>query len=217
MIRVLLVHEIRLMCNIIAAVLEDESEIKVVGRVTSVGEALARASYCDVVVVSSRMPDDGTQKLIATLSETHPSVKVVVLGLAESPDRVLPYVEAGATGYVRRNDSVNELLRRIRAAYEDRALVSPEVAAALMSRVAELAQVLEGIKPESGEAADLTPREREIVELLAQDLTNQEIADRLVIEVGTVKNHVHSILQKLDANSRSDAAAYWAIIGEIGQ
>jgi len=217
MIRVLLVSEIRLMCNVIAAVLEDESDIKVVGRVTSVDEALARASFCDVVVASSRMPDDGTQKLIATLSETHPSVKVVVLGLAESPDHVLPYVEAGATGYVRRNDSVDELLRRIRAAYEDRALVSPEVAAALMSRVAELAQVLENVKPEIGEAAELTPREREILELLAQNLSNQEIADRLVIEVGTVKNHVHSVLQKLDASNRSDAAAYWAIIGETGQ
>jgi len=217
MIRVLLVHEIRLMCNVIAAVLEDESDIEVVGRVASIDEALARASVCDVVVTSSRMPDDGTRQLIETLTETHPAVKVVVLGLAESPNRILPYVEAGATGYVRRDDSVDELVKRIRAAYQDRALVSPEVAAALMSRVTELTQVLDGVRTGVAETADLTPREREILELLAQDLTNQEIADRLVIEVGTVKNHVHSILQKLDVSGRSDAAAYWAILSETGQ
>jgi two-component system NarL family response regulator len=197
-----------------AAVLEDESDIKIVGRVTSVDEALARASFCNVVVVSSRMPNDGTQRLIGALAENEPAVKIVVLGLAESPDQILPYVEAGATGYVRRNDSVDALLERIRAAHRDRALVSPEIAAALISRVAELAEVLDGVKPEVGQAAELTPREREILELLAQDLTNQEIADRLVIEVGTVKNHVHSILEKLDVGSRSDAAAYLSFIDD---
>jgi two-component system nitrate/nitrite response regulator NarL len=60
----------------------------------------------------------------------------------------------------------------------------------------------------------LTPREREILELIGQGLTNQEIADRLVIEVGTVKNHVHSILQKLEVGNRQDAAAYLALIEE---
>jgi DNA-binding NarL/FixJ family response regulator len=85
-----------------------------------------------------------------------------------------------------------------------------------MSRVAEYAQLLDQVETGVGEAADLTPREQEILELISQGLTNKQIAKRLVIEVGTVKNHVHSILQKLDASSRHEAAATWAIVKEGG-
>jgi RNA polymerase sigma factor (sigma-70 family) len=83
-----------------------------------------------------------------------------------------------------------------------------------MTRVTELAQLFGEIESGINEAIDLTPREREILELIGQGLTNQEIADRLVIEVGTVKNHVHSILQKLDVSSREAAASHLALIRE---
>jgi DNA-binding NarL/FixJ family response regulator len=213
-IRVLLVNEMRLVSNVIASVLEDESDIEVVGRVTSLDEALALATESDVVLVSTRLPDDGALKLTSAVAEADPSVKVLVLGLGESKERVLRYVEAGAKGYVLKNDSVDELLSRIRAAQRGRALVSPKIAAALMSRVTELAQLFADIESGINEAVDLTPREHEILELIGQGLTNQEIADRLVIEAGTVKNHVHSILQKLDVSSREDAASYLALIKE---
>jgi len=213
-IRVLLVNEMRLVSNVIASVLEDEPDIKVVGRAASVDEALALATESDVVLVSTRLPDSGALKLTSAIAEADPSVKVLVLGLGESKERVLRYVEAGADGYVLKNDSVDDLLRHIRAAQRGKALVSPKIAAALMSRVTELAQLFAEIESGLSESADLTPREREILELIGQGLTNQQIADRLIIEVGTVKNHVHSILQKLDVSSREDAASYLALIRE---
>ena len=81
-----------------------------------------------------------------------------------------------------------------------------------MARVNQLAhQFAEVSAPES---IDLTPREREVLKLVGQGLSNEEIGSRLVIEVGTVKNHVHSILKKLNVKSRKDAAALWAIIAE---
>jgi RNA polymerase sigma factor (sigma-70 family) len=213
-IRVLLVNEMRLVSNVIASVLEDEPDIEVVGRAASVDEALALATESDVVLVSTRLPDDGALKLTSAIAEADPSVKVLVLGLGESKGRVLRYVEAGADGYVLKNDSVDDLLEHIRAAQKGKALVSPKIAAVLMTRVTELAQLFAEIESGINEAIDLTPREREILELIGQGLTNQEIADRLVIEVGTVKNHVHSILQKLDVSSREDAASYLALIKE---
>ena len=212
MIRVLLVNEIRLIGNVIASALEDESDVEIVGGVTSLDEALALAPKSDVVLVSTRLPEDGALKLTGAIAEAHPSVKVLVLGLAETKGQVLQYVEAGAAGYVLKDDSVGDLLSCIRAAQSGEALVSPNIAAALMSRVGELAQLFADVESGISEAADLTPREREILELIGQGLTNQEIADRLVIEVGTVKNHVHSILQKLEVGNRQDAAAYLALI-----
>jgi two-component system NarL family response regulator len=213
MIRVLLVNEIRLMCNVIASVLEDEPDIVVVGRATSMEEALDMATeHYDVALVSTRLPDNGALTLIQSLVEAEPSVKILALGLSETKEQVLRFVEAGADGYVLKDNSVDALLKHIRSVQRGKALVSPEIAGALMSRVTEWARLFEDIETGIAETADLTPREREILDLIAHGLTNQEIADRLVIEVGTVKNHVHSILQKLDVSSRQDAAAYLAVI-----
>lgn len=213
-IRVLLAIEMRLMANVIAATLEDDGDIKVIGTATTAEQALALAPACDVALISTRLPDNSGVEVTQAIAQAYPEVKILVLGLAESETEILQYVEAGAIGYVLKDDSADELVNNIHAAYGDEALVSPEIAAALMTRVNELAQLFAdtAAMPES---AELTPREQEVLHLIARDFTNQEIADQLVIEVGTVKNHVHSILKKLNVNSRQDAAAYWAIIDEV--
>lgn len=214
MIRVLLVNEIRLMCNVVAAALEDEPDIKVVECATSVEEALEKIYHenIDIVLVSTRLPDRGALRLTEAVTETNPTMAVLVLGVTEKKERVLQYVEAGAVGYIVRDDTVEDMLAAIRAAQKGNALVSPEIASALMERVSELAGMFADLETGVIESADLTSREVEVLELLGQNLTNQEIAERLVIEVGTVKNHVHSILNKLDVSTRDEAATYLALI-----
>ncbi len=214
-IRVLLTNEIRLMANVVAAILEEEDDIQVVGTATTAEQVLALAPTCDVVLISTRLTDGTALEVTQAIAQAYPEVKVLVLGLAESETEILQYVEAGAKGYVLKDDSVDELIRNIRAAHNNEALVSPEITAALMTRVSELAQLFAETAAVP-EAVELTPREREVLHLIGQDFTNQEIADQLVIEVGTVKNHVHSILKKLNVNSRQDAAAYLAILEEEG-
>jgi RNA polymerase sigma factor (sigma-70 family) len=208
MIRVGLINSIRILANVIAAVLENEPDIDVVGCTTTLDEALALAPRCDILVVSTRLPDNGALHITQAVTATHLPTKVLILGLAESKEEVLHYVEAGAAGYVLQNDSVEALLAKLRSTYAGTAMISPEIAGALLSRVAELAQDSEraGILPNT--KIDLTAREREILSLIGQGLTNQQIAEQLTIEVGTVKNHVHRILNKLNVADRQTAASF---------
>ena len=208
MIRVLLVNDITLVSNLIAALLEGIDDIAAVGSVTTVEEALDRIRDGDVVLVSAHLPDEGALRLTRAVDQSAPGVKVLVLGLTENRDQVLKYVEAGAAGYVLKDDSADDLVTRIRAASNGEALISPEVTAAVLSRLAELATRFAEVEAGLVSAEPLTAREQEVLSLIARGLTNQAIADHLVVEVGTVKNHVHSILQKLNVSSRRDAAAY---------
>lgn len=213
-IDILLVNEIRLMGNVISAVLEDEPDFHIVACVTSVDEALkiVQDRAVDVVLVSTRLPDRGAIKLTSAIAEIAPETKVLALGLTDDKKRVLRYVEAGATGYVLKDDSLDVLLNTIRASQQGKAYVSPEIAAAMMKRLSDLAQLFSDIENSVTEDAGLTSRELEVLELIGQNLTNQQIAEHLTIEVGTVKNHVHSILEKLNVSSRGEAAAYLAFI-----
>jgi two-component system, NarL family, nitrate/nitrite response regulator NarL len=212
MIRVVLVNAIRILCNVIAAVLENEPDIEIVGCATTTDEALDLARQCDVLVISTLVPGDAAFQITQTVVQAKLPIKVLILGLAESKAEILRYIEAGAAGYILQDDSVDDLLEKIRTTYDGHALVSPEIAAVLVSRVAELSQLPAATVPRPDLTVELTPREREILELIRQDFSNQEIAAQLSIEVGTVKNHVHNILEKLNVNSRRDAANFLAQI-----
>jgi DNA-binding NarL/FixJ family response regulator len=199
-----------------SAALEDEPDIQVVGWATSVDEALSivRSENCDVVLVRNNLPNEGALELTQALKDDGSAVKVLVIGVAEQEEVILRFIEAGAAGYVLADDSVTDLVKNIHAAAHGEALVSPEIAGALISRITELTEVraIPEYRHRLDQVADLTTREQEVLELIGAGLSNQEIADRLVIEVGTVKNHVHSILQKLDVSDRDDAAAHWHAI-----
>ena len=132
MIQMLLVNEIRLMCNVLSAALEDEPDIKVVGCATSYTEALEilNRSNVDVVLVSTRLPDRGALRLTETITNDQPTTDVVVLGVTEKKERVLQYVEAGAVGYILKDDTVEDMVASIQAAQQGEALVSPEIAGA---------------------------------------------------------------------------------------
>jgi DNA-binding NarL/FixJ family response regulator len=213
-INLLIVNEIRLMGNVIVAALEDEPDINVVACVTSYEEALQviREKEVDVALVSTRLPDHGGLRLTNAISEIAPATKVLALGLTEEKKRVLRYVEAGAAGYVLKDDSLEDMIEIVRATQEGKVFVSPQIAAAMMERLSDLAQMFAGVENNITDTTALTSREVEVLELISKGFTNYQIAQHLVIEVGTVKNHVHNILEKLNVSSRGEAAAYLAFI-----
>lgn len=214
MIRILIVEQIQLMCEVFAAALEDETDIQISGTATSSEKSLELLEKRDInmVLISTNLAEGEALRLTETISTQYPEVKVVVLGMVNTEAIIMRYIEAGAAGYVFAEDSVEELLKNLRAVHAGEALVSPEIAASLIDRMSMLADQLVDVGVDPGDYEELTPREKEILELVEQGMTNQEIADELIIELGTVKNHVHNILDKLNVNSRKDAAAFLAFV-----
>lgn len=214
MIRVVVVHQTRLIASLVAISLQDEEDIQVVGQANSEAEALKliERSSCNIVLVAATLPDNGALTLTQALTQTNPEIKVLVFGVPKSKVLILQYVMAGAAGYVLQEVAADRMFDNIRAAHEGKALVSPDIAAAFIEHITELAQLSSRVNLHPAAYESLTPRELEVLELIDAGLSNQEIADRLFIEVGTVKNHVHNILRKLDVSSREDAAAHLPFI-----
>ncbi len=213
-IKVLIVIEVRLMGNIFAAALEDETDVSVAGCASTMEEALqiVREKEIDVVLISVKLPNQGALELSRAIMDITPSTKVLALGLSDEKEDVLRYLEAGAAGYILQDSSMNELIETLRLTKRGEAQVSTKVAGAILERLASLSRVFARVENTIAEDARLTPRELEVLEFIGEGLTNQEIAERLFVEVGTVKNHVHSILEKLNVSNRQEAATYLAFI-----
>ncbi len=214
MIHIVIVDQVRLILESISAALAGETDITILGVATSRDETLSMLQThekpCDVVLISADLPDEDSLILVRECAELDPAPRVLVMGVPEAEPVIMTYIETGAAGYILKDDTVAHLLQNIRAAHNGEAIVSPEIAMSLMERVTQLADRV--VDFDAGYYSELTRREREILDLLGEDLTNQEIADRLFIELGTVKNHVHHVLDKLNVDSRQDAASYLSLI-----
>jgi len=214
MIKVLLVIEVRLIANIFAEVLEDEADFMIVGRSEDTEGALKliQQQKADVALVSVSLPEDGALKLTRAIVDITPNTKVLALGLADDTDDVLKYIEAGASGYILKDSSLLDLIEIIRSTQKGEAQVSAKMAAAMVERLSSLAKMFSIPGTNFTDDVHLTPREREVLECIGQGFTNQEIASTLLVELGTVKNHVHSILEKLNVSNRDEAASYLAFM-----
>ena len=212
--KVLIAIESQFMGDVFADVLNDEPDITVVGCASTIDNTIEiiRENEADVVLVSIHLPSQGALELIRTIKEIAPSIKILALGLLDNENLVLEYVEAGAVGYILQESSVDELIEAVRLTQREEAKVSTKVAAALLDRLSKLSFFFTRVESNLLEKKMLTNRELEVLEYIYQGFTNQEIASQLVLEVGTVKNHIHNILKKLNVSSRKEAATYLAYI-----
>jgi two-component system, NarL family, nitrate/nitrite response regulator NarL len=203
LIGVLIVAEIRLFREGLADMLREEPGIDVIGAAAGVDEAVPvlRDQQPDIVLLDVAVPENAW--LARALVAAVPGTRIVALAVPEVEDNVVACAEAGIVGVVTREGSVEDVVAAMEAAARGETLCSPRMAASLFRRIATLA--LER-SPDSIESR-LTRRELEILDLIDQGLSNKEIARRLTIELSTVKNHVHHILEKLNVTRRWEAVA----------
>ena len=203
MIRALVASDIRLYREGLADGLRASGRVEVVGTADDgrAGAACARALDPDVVLVDLAMA--GWEEAVRAIVVAAEEARVVVLGVREVEDEVVACAEAGVSGYVTREASLDELVEIVESVVRGESLCSPRISAVLLRRVTELSA-----RERRPAAVDrLTPREVQIVRLIDEGLSNKQIAGRLSIELATVKNHVHSILEKLQVERRGEAAA----------
>jgi len=204
-IRVLVVSDIRLYRDGLAQVFADERRLAVVGAAADAPAAarMAAEHSPDVALVDMAMPQSGAA--VRGIAAIAPAVKVVALGIRENEQDLIACAEAGVSGYVPRAASVQDLVTVLEGVGRGELLCSAHTAATLWRRVAALAATTGG--GETAHEQPLTRREREIGTLLEAGLSNKDIATRLGIEVATVKNHVHNLLEKLEVHRRGQAVA----------
>jgi DNA-binding NarL/FixJ family response regulator len=206
-VRVLIADDDDLMRAGLAAVLSSDETIEVVGEAADGRAAVERirALLPDVVLMDVRMPDlDGIAATREAL-EASPEVRVVILTTFEQDDYIFGALSAGASGFLLKRTSPEELLAAIHTIAAGDSLLSPSVTRTVVDRMARQPEP-EAISEER--LGELTPREREVLELIARGLSNGEIAAALVIEESTVKTHVKRILMKLRLRDRVQAVIF---------
>jgi DNA-binding NarL/FixJ family response regulator len=206
-IRVLVVDDDDLMRAGLRGVLASDPGIDVVGEAADGRDAVYRTRLLgpDVVLMDVRMPDlDGisaTRQLLAA----HPDVRVLIVTTFEQDDYIFGALTAGASGFLLKRTRPEDLVTGVRTIASGESLLSPSVTSRVIERLAR--QPVPGGSPDP-RIEELTPREREVLGLLARGLANAEIAAELVIEESTVKTHVNRILSKLDARDRVQAVIF---------
>ena len=208
-IRVFLLDDHELVRRGIGDLLAGEEGIEVVGEASTLAEALARipAARPDVAVLDARLPDGSGIDVCRDIRSAMPQVRCLILTSYDDDDAIFAAVMAGASGYLLKEIRGSSLVDAIRQIAAGRSLLDPGVTERLLIRIRQGERVDERL-------ASLSAREREILDLIAEGLTNKQIGERLFLAEKTVKNHVSGLLAKLGMQRRTQAAVYGAEVRE---
>jgi len=199
-IRVIVCDDHRILAEGVAAVLGAEPDIQVVGIAGSVADVVRQAAEFrpDVVLMDYQLPDgDGVAALMA-VKRSHPEVAVVMLTSSADEAVLVAAMEAGCSGYVTKHDGAKVVVDGVRMAASGEVLVSSSMLQLLLPRLSRTRRTV---------GWDLTARERQVLDLLADGASTETIANRLYLSANTVRNHAQAILTKLHAHSRLEAVS----------
>src|SRR5579864_5058469 len=204
-IRVLLVDDHAVVRKGLRALLDRELGIEVTDEADDGEEAVRAVDRLrpDVILMDLEMPGIGGIEATRRIADMHPDTRIVVLTSHASEEDVFPALKAGAFGYLLKHSAPEDVLQAIRQAYRGETVLHPAIARMVLQELNRPAQPKQNRTTEP-----LSERELEVLRLLARGMSNQEIADTLVVGEATVRSHVSSILRKLQLASRTQAALY---------
>jgi DNA-binding NarL/FixJ family response regulator len=207
-VRVLIVDDHALFRRGLQMVLEGETDIDVVGEAQDGQEAIERAENTtpDVVLMDVRMPKRSGIEATRTIKDTLPSTKILMLTISDEEADLYEAIKAGASGYLLKEISIEEVADAVRAVHAGQSLISPSMASKLLNEFAAMVKRRDERAQVPGPR--LTSRELEVLKLVAKGLNNRDIGQELFISENTVKNHVRNILEKLHLHSRMEAVVY---------
>jgi DNA-binding NarL/FixJ family response regulator len=206
-ISLLLIEDNRLLREGIAAMLNEQPDLAVVGTAPG-GDSvlpLVRDAKPQLVLLDSALGEHDSLRLLEAVKEVSPEIRVIVMDLLPTPD-IVEFVAAGCSGFILKDASLEVFVSTLRAVANGIPVLPPPVTRTIFSHVAQQA-----VRRDPGavrEAVTMTRREREVVALIGEGLSNKEIAERLGIALHTVKSHMHNVLEKLALHSRLQVAAY---------
>ena len=208
-IRVLVVDDHALFRRGLEMVLAQESDIEVVGEAGDAVAAVERAAALlpDVVLLDVRMPKGSGIEACVEIKEVAPSARIIMLTISDEEADLYEAIKAGATGYLLKEISIDEVSSAVRAVHDGQSLISPAMASKLLTEFALMAK-RSNERTEQVPTPRLTERELEVLKLVARGLNNRDIARELFISENTVKNHIRNILEKLQLHSRMEAVVY---------
>lgn len=208
-IRVLLIEDNRLLREGIATMLGEQGDFEVVARSEdgdAVYELKRMNKYPDVVLLDLGLQKQNSLLLMDLLKKEFPESKVIAMDILPDEIDVVEFVKAGGAGFILKQASMDDFLNTIRKVAQGEKVLPPVLTSSLFSQIIDFAA--NSVKSQIQESISLTRREREIIDLISEGLSNKEIAQRLHIATYTVKSHVHNILEKLALSTRLQVAAF---------
>ncbi|MDZ4865424.1 MAG: response regulator transcription factor [Gemmatimonadota bacterium] len=206
MISVALVEDNRLVREGLAALLKLTADVKVVAAESSARFALLRTVQPDVILLDVELWDNDSLHVAETIKQQFPQSKVIIMDLPPVREDILEFVNAGVSGFLLKEATVEDLVSTIRAVAEGAHVLPPEMTSTLFSQIAKEALVRG--RAVAAESVRMTSREREVIGLIGEGLSNKEIAKRLNIATHTAKSHVRNVMEKLALHTRLQIAAF---------
>jgi two-component system NarL family response regulator len=205
-IRVLVVDDQELFRRGLTMLLSVEDDIEVVGEATdgSAAATLAASTAPDVILMDVRMPKQTGIEACVTMKDAAPQARIIMLTASDEEADLYEAVKNGASGYLLKDSSIDEVAQAVRVVADGQSLISPSMAIKLLDEFKQMSRSDRTTVP----TPRLTERELEVLRLVAKGLNNREIAKQLFISENTVKNHVRNILEKLQLHSRMEAVMY---------
>ena len=206
MISVALIEDNRLVREGLSALLNQQPDVRVVAGASSADASLLRDAKPDVILLDLGLRKGDSLRIAAEVGRQFADARVIVMDLLPVHEEIMEFVSVGVAGFIMKDATLDDLLRTIRSVANGEKVLPPEMTETLFSQIARVA-VAKGI-PQALEAVRMTPRERQVMTLIAEGLSNKEIASRLHVATHTVKSHVRNIMDKLTLRSRLQIAAY---------